>query len=207
MLFRVRHYQITNYQITKLTNCYYLASKTHLMPLRPPVSDMDHSQGNKEAIIELVKYGDYQCPHCARAYPIVKRMQAQLGERIRFVFRNFPLAKIHPESVIAAVATEAAALQDRYWEMHDIIFENQEYLSAEFLLVCARELGLDPAKFEEDIARPELLAKVEADFESGIRSGVNATPTFFINGEKYNNGWEGERMMDFIFEKFGNLVV
>jgi len=176
------------------------------MPLRPPISDNDHSQGNKQAVIELLKYGDYQCPHCGRAYPIVKRMQEQLGEKMRFVFRNFPLAKIHPEATIAAVATEAAALQDKYWEMHDIIFENQEYLSPEFLLGCARELELDMARFEEDIARQELVAKVEADFESGIRSGVNATPTFFINGEKYNNGWEGERMMDFIRQKFGNLI-
>lgn len=168
------------------------------MPLRPPVSDKDHFEGNPEAVIELVEYGDYQCPHCGKAYFIVKRMQEQLGDKLKFIFRNFPLAKIHPEAVMAAVATEAAALQGKYWEMHDIIFENQEYLDRESLLEYAAELDLDVATFDKDLSRPELTEKVEADFESGIRSGVNATPTFFINGEKYNNGWEGERMMDFI---------
>lgn len=168
------------------------------MPLRPPVSIKDHIQGNDNAVIELVKYGDYQCPHCARAYPIVKRMQEQLGDKLRFVFRNFPLAKIHPEATIAAIATEAADLQGKYWEMHDIIFENQDQLSYAFLLDCADQLGLDRRQFEEGMANPGFTEKVEADFESGIRSGVNATPTFFINGEKYNNGWESERMMDYI---------
>lgn len=168
------------------------------MSLRPPVSVNDHIEGNLNAAIELVEYGDYQCPHCGRAYPIVKRMQKELGDKLKFVFRNFPLAKIHPEATMAAIATEAAALQGKYWEMHDIIFENQEDLDMASLFEYARECGLNMEKFEKDMASPALAEKVEADFESGIRSGVNATPTFFTNGEKYNNGWESDRLLVFI---------
>jgi len=168
------------------------------MPLRPSVSDKDHIQGNMHAAIELVEYGDYQCPHCGRAYPIVKKLQKELGDKLKFVFRNFPLAEIHPEAVRAAVASEAAALQGKYWEMHDIIFENQETLSEEAFIQFAEELGMDSKQFRKDMAKKELLEKTEADFESGIRSGVNATPTFFINGEKYTIGWEGDRILQFI---------
>src|SRR5436190_16973129 len=119
--------------------------------LRPIVSDKDHTQGNNEAAIVLVEYGDYQCPHCGKAYPIVKRMQEKLGDQLKFVFRNFPLTKIHPEATIAAVATEAAALQGKYWEMHDIIFENQDQVDKDSLLDYARELGLDIRQFKKDI--------------------------------------------------------
>ena len=168
------------------------------MSLRPPVSAEDHIHGENSAIIELVEYGDYQCPHCKKAYPIVKRLQEKLGEKMKFVFRNFPLAKIHPEATMAAIATEAAALQGKYWEMHEIVFENQEQLDKSSLLQYALTLQLNMPQFEKDMARQELTHKVEADFESGIRSGVNATPTFFINGEKYNNGWEGDRMLVYI---------
>lgn len=175
------------------------------MSLKPPVSAKDHLQGNANAIIELVEYGDYQCPHCGRAYPIVKDLQERLGDKLKFVFRNFPLAEIHPQAVRAAVATEAAALQHKYWEMHDIIFENQEWLSEETFLEFAEELGLNVQQFNKDMAKKELLEKTEADFESGIRSGVNATPTFFINGEKYNNGWEGERIFQYIKAHFPGI--
>ncbi|HEX7903458.1 MAG TPA: thioredoxin domain-containing protein [Chitinophagaceae bacterium] len=175
------------------------------MPLRPPVSSADHIQGNDNALIELVEYGDYQCPHCGRAYPIVKQLQEELGNQLKFIFRNFPLAKIHPEATLAAIATEAAALQGSYWEMHDIVFENQDDLGKGALLQYAVTLGLDVTQLEEDMARPELASKVEADFESGIRSGVNATPTFFINGEKYNNGWEGDRMLTYIRANYPGL--
>ena len=168
------------------------------MPLRPPVSDSDHIKGNPEAPIVLVKYGDFQCPHCARAHLVVTQMQRELGTDLKFVFRNFPLAKIHPEATLAAIAAEAAARQEKYWEMHDLIFENQDELGEELLFDIAQELQLDMDRFRLDLADPALAAKVEADFESGIRSGVNATPTFFINGEKYNDGWESDRMLKFI---------
>ena len=175
------------------------------MPLRPPLSVGDHIQGNKNAIIELVEYGDYQCPHCGRAFPIVKRLQEKLGSKIKFAFRNFPLAKIHPDATMAAVATEAAALQGKYWEMHDMIFENQSQLDRAALLQYALTLELNGGQFKADIERPELTERVEADFESGMRSGVNATPTFFINGEKYNNGWEGDRMLGYIQSNYPGI--
>ncbi|MBC7904002.1 MAG: thioredoxin domain-containing protein [Gemmatimonadaceae bacterium] len=168
------------------------------MPLKPPVNEVDHCQGDKAAKIVIVEYGDYQCPHCGRAYPLVKKLQAELGEDLCFVFRNFPLAKIHPDAMMAAIATEAAALQGKYWEMHDILFENQENLDNDALARYAQRLEMDVEKFSSDIADQQFISKVESDFESGIRSGVNATPTFFINGEKYNNGWEGNRILDFI---------
>ncbi|RYY62055.1 MAG: DsbA family protein [Chitinophagaceae bacterium] len=168
------------------------------MALRPPVSDADHIEGNPNATIELVKYGDYQCPHCARAYLVVHHLQEELGDQLKFVFRNFPLQKIHPEAVIAAIAAEAAALQGRFWEMHDLIFENQDELSESMLLELAAELDLDMDKFRKDLGSEELAQKVDNDFESGIRSGVNATPTFFINDEKYNEGWESDRMLQYI---------
>lgn len=172
------------------------------MALRPPISEKDHMQGDANAAIVLVEYGDYQCPHCGRAYPIIKRLQEELGSNLKFIFRNFPLKNIHPEATIAAIASEAAAIQGLFWEMHDIIFENQDSLDMDSLVAYAGELGMDIDRFINDMENSLLAKKVEDDFESGIRSGVNATPTFFINGVKYNNGWEGERLLAFIKETY-----
>ncbi len=162
--------------------------------LKPAVNSSDHIQGNESAPIELVEYGDYQCPHCGRAYPIIKKIQERLGDKLKFVFRNFPLAEAHPDAVHAAIAAEAASAQDKFWEMHDIIFENQENLGDPDLVTYAKKTGLNTAKFKADFEKPEFLGKVESDFESGIRSGVNGTPSFFINGEKYNGDWEGTHL-------------
>lgn len=158
--------------------------------LKPPVNTNDHIQGNKNAPVELVEYGDFQCIDCGQAYPILKVIQLEMGDDLKFVFRNFPLAQIHPHAVNAALAAEAAALQNKFWEMHDIIFNNQQQLELQHLLFYAKNIGLDLDKFKEDIQEPALLAKVEADFESGIRSGVNRTPSFFINGLKFNGDVE-----------------
>ena len=158
--------------------------------LRPAVSAIDHAAGDANAPIEIVEYGDYQCPHCGRAHPIVKQLQKELGNELRFVFRNFPLDQIHPQAFTAAVATEAAARQGKFWEMHDIIFENQERLAAEDIFSYAKQIGIDLEKFAADIQLTELSDKVEADFESGLRSGVNATPSFFVNGQKFNLNWD-----------------
>jgi protein-disulfide isomerase len=158
--------------------------------LKPAVGPTDHIQGNSSAQIELVEYGDYQCPHCGRAYPIIKSIQSELGDALKFVFRNFPLQEIHPNALNAAVAAEAAGAQEKYWEMHDIIFENQSHLDDASLVKFADKLGVDVEKFEEDFEKPEFLEKVESDFESGVRSGVNGTPSFFINGQKYEGSWE-----------------
>ena len=158
--------------------------------LKPPVNSKDHIQGKNTAPLELVEYGDYQCPHCGRAYPIIKNVQQRFGPDLKFVFRNFPLSEIHPDAFNAAVAAEAAGLQEKFWDMHDIIFENQRQLDFESLFLYAKTIGLDLERFKNDIQKDELTTKVEQDFESGIRSGVNGTPSFFINGKKYNGDWE-----------------
>ncbi len=158
--------------------------------LKPPVNSKDHIQGKNTAPLELVEYGDYQCPHCGHAYPIIKNVQRKLGADLKFVFRNFPLSEMHPDAFNAAVAAEAAGLQQKFWDMHDIIFENQQELDLESLFLYAKTIGLDLERFKSDIQKNMLTAKVEQDFESGVRSGVNGTPSFFINGKKYNGDWE-----------------
>jgi len=158
--------------------------------LKHPVTEKDHHQGPANAPITLVEYGDYQCPHCGHAYPIVKNIQQTLGDKLNFVFRNFPLENVHPFAVPAAIATEAAAKQGKYWEMHDLIFENQNNLHGNTFNQFAEHLGLDVAKFKADSEDPEVFQKVEDDFEGGVRSGINGTPTFFVNGTMYRGDWE-----------------
>lgn len=161
--------------------------------LHPSVNAKDHIQGNPEkAKVILTEYGDYQCPSCGEAYPIVKNLQEYFGENLLFVFRNFPLTEIHPDAFQAALAAEAAAKQNRFWEMHDILFENQDRLDMEALEYYAEQLGLNLNKFQHDIRSKELQDKVESDIESGLRSGVNGTPSFYINNEKYNEDWSEE---------------
>lgn len=162
------------------------------MSLKPAVSEKDHIQGNKSAAIELVEYGDYQCPHCGRAYPIVKEIQKAFGTNLKFIYRNFPLQEIHPNAVDAAIASEAAGLQKKFWQMHDALFENQRDLSPENIMLMAQDLALDTDKFSEDMGNQDIIDKVEADFESGVRSGVNGTPGFFVNGVKYNDSYDIE---------------
>jgi len=166
--------------------------------LKPAVSDKDHFQGAKSATIVLVEYGDYQCPHCGRAYPILKKIQKQLGDELKFVFRNFPIEESHPDAVQAAIASEAAALQNKYWEMHDALFEHQNDLSENGILSLAKNLKLDLKKFSADWQSEELSQKVEDDFESGVRSGVNGTPGFFINGQAYYDNWEYEYFLNYL---------
>jgi len=156
--------------------------------LKPPVNEKDHSEGTAGATIELVEYGDYQCPHCGAAYSIIKKIQKTFAPQISFVFRNFPLSEIHPFAVAAAIAAEAAGMQLKFWEMHDMIFENQSSLNSRGLQKMAAAIGLDMEVFESDLQLEVLQAKVEADFESGVRSGVNGTPSFFINGNKFDGG-------------------
>jgi len=164
--------------------------------LQPTISERDNTSGSQNALITLVEYGDYQCPHCGHAYPIIKNIQETLGNDLRFVFRNFPLQEIHPNAFEAALATEAAARQNAFWEMHDIIFENQHLINQVILLSYADQLGLDTIQFANDMNDEELIEKVENDFESGIISGVNGTPTFFINGKRYNGSWEGTDLLN-----------
>jgi protein-disulfide isomerase len=163
--------------------------------LAPPVGPEDHSAGPEDAPVTLVEYGDYQCPHCGRAYPIIKQIQKRLGKRLRFVFRNFPLTQIHPEAEHAAEAAEEAAAQDKFWPMHDRIFERQFALDDEHLAEYAAELGLDAERVAEALTNETYRDRVRDDFMSGVKSGVNGTPTFFINGVRYEESWDLEPLL------------
>jgi protein-disulfide isomerase len=160
--------------------------------LTPPVSAQDHAAGPGEALVTLVEYGDYECPYCGMAHPIVKAVQRALGNQLRFVFRNFPLAEAHPHARLAAQAAEAAGAQGRFWEMHDMLFEHQHALEPADILAYARSIGLDIARFEQDLEAGTYTKKVRDDFRNGVRSGVNGTPTFFVNGERYDGSWANQ---------------
>ncbi|NIG54120.1 thioredoxin domain-containing protein [Chitinophaga sp. Cy-1792] len=155
--------------------------------LKAAVTPHDHTTGNPNASIVLVEYGDYQCPSCGEAYPLVKKLLQHHGDQILFVFRNFPLQEIHPAAMMSALAAEAATHQDKFWEMHDLIFENQAALSVQTLLRFAEELQLDMPRFERDWQSQDTMGTVEKDFTGGLRSGVNGTPTFFVNGQRYDD--------------------
>jgi len=160
--------------------------------LSSPVGDRDHAQGADIAPVTLVEYGDYECPHCGRAYSIVKEVQRRLGPQLRFVFRNFPLRESHPHAERAAEAAEAAATQGRFWEMHDALFEHQRTLDDGHILQIAGTLGLDVSKLEKELRSHTHEARVREDFRSGVRSGVNGTPTFFINGVRFDDSWDAD---------------
>jgi protein-disulfide isomerase len=166
-----------------------------------PVGPRDHAQGPENAPVTLVEYGDYECPHCGRAYPIVKRVQKQLGKRLRFVFRNFPLTNLHPHAQHAAEAAEAAASQDRFLEMHDALFEHQPALDDRHLATYASAIGLDLPRFERELADHAHASRVREDFLSGVRSGVNGTPTFFINGTRYEDSWDEETLAQALLQQ------
>jgi protein-disulfide isomerase len=155
--------------------------------LSVPVSaEHDQIRGPVEAPVTLLEYGDYECPDCGAMYPVIKEILNRLVGRVRFVFRNFPLRSAHPYAQEAAEAAEAAAGQDRFWEMHDRLFEHQEELDLPYLRRYARELGLELKQFDYDLASNIYAQKVQDDFTGGVRSGVNGTPTFFINGKRYS---------------------
>ena len=171
------------------------------MSLTPAVSDNDHIQADSKAIIELIEYGDFQCPHCGRAYPMIKQIQQKFGKELRFIFRNFPLSNSHPQAKIAAIAAEAANKQGKFWEMHDILFENQTKLISSALVEYAKIIGLNVEQFILDLKNDELEKEVDADFESGLRSGVNFLPAFFINGEIYDGEIDEESLEAYIKSK------
>jgi protein-disulfide isomerase len=180
---------------------------TTMIKLIPAVNANDHIYGNYPAAIELVEYGDYECLYCGEAYLVVKDIQLQLGADMTFVFRNFPLAKIHPHATNAAVAAEAAGLQHKFWEMHDIIFENQQDLNLENVLRLADSIGLDSDRLKRDMQLIELIDKVRFDFESGMRSGVNKTPTFFVNGEKFDGIYSKDQLLHYLRSVLTSIII
>jgi protein-disulfide isomerase len=158
--------------------------------LRTPVTTHDHADGPDDAPVTLVEYGDYECPHCGRAYPIVKALQKAMGKSLRFVFRNFPISESHPHAVQAAGAAEAAARQNKFWEMHDLLYEHQAALESDDLLKYATRLHLRREPFVEDAESEATIDRINADIASGARSGVNGTPTFFINDVRHDGNWD-----------------
>ena len=156
----------------------------------PVTDDRDHIQGPAEAAVTLVEYGDYECPYCGAAYPIVKELQSRMGEKLRFVFRNFPITTSHPHAEQAAETAESAAAQGRFWQMHDVLYENQKRLRDPDLRGYAESLGLDLERFDKELAEHVHAARVREDFMSGVRSGVNGTPTFYINGARHDDSYD-----------------
>ena len=165
--------------------------------LSMPVSDRrDHIAGPPAAAVTLVEYGDYQCPYCREAYVMLAKLLPKLGDNVRLVFRNFPLTQMHPNAEHAAEAAEAAAAQGRFWEMHDMLYERQDNLEDDALLTYAADIGLDADQFESEFSSRKYADRIREDFQSGIRSGVNGTPTFFINGHRHDGPLDLESLTD-----------
>jgi protein-disulfide isomerase len=163
--------------------------------LKIPIGPDDHIQGDESAVCSLVEYGDYECPHCGAAYPIVKRLQKHFGNRLRFVYRNFPLSQIHSHAESAAETAEFAGSKGKFWEMHDLLFENQEQLGSGLYAELCKTLGLAASELQEALATRKYQAHVRSDFTGGVRSGVNGTPTFFIDGERYDDSFDYPTLM------------
>jgi protein-disulfide isomerase len=160
-----------------------------------PIGKDDHVQGPADAPATLVEYGDYECPYCGAAYPMVKAITKSLATNLRFVFRNMPLNEVHPNAELAAEAAEAAAAQGKFWEMHDALYEHQTELAADFVRILGRRLHLDMPRFEEDLVSRRYRDHVKRDFMGGVRSGVAGTPTFFINGDRYDGSLDENSLL------------
>jgi protein-disulfide isomerase len=168
------------------------------------VSAKDHRQGDADAAVTLVEYGDYQCPSCGQAYPVVKRVQKHFGKRMSFVFRNFPLSQMHPYAESAAETAEFAGAQGKFWEMHDLLYKHQARLGDEGLLEeLAQELHLSAEPLLAALKTKEFQPRVRTDFTGGVRSGVNGTPTFFINGQRHDGAYDFASLVEAIEQVAG----
>jgi len=168
----------------------------HRPRLTVPVSERDHVRGPWSAPVQLVEYGDYECPFCAAAQPVVEQLLQVMGEEVLFAWRHFPLTQIHPHAQAAAEAAEAAGAQGSFWEMHDLLFAHQDRLAPSDLVGRAAALGLDVNRFAVELENHVHAARVREDFLSGVRSGVNGTPTFFVNGIRHNGGHDLESLLE-----------
>ena len=171
--------------------------------LKTPVTSQDHVQGPEDAPATLVEYGDYQCPHCGHAHSVIKRIQKHFGKQLRFVFRNFPLNEIHPFAEAAAETAEFAAAHGTFWEMHDLLFENQKRFSDSLFPELAKKLKLPADGLIKALEEGEYATRVGSDFSSGVRSGVNGTPTFFINGRRHDGPFEYDDLVMAIEDAIG----
>lgn len=160
------------------------------MNLSVAVGKSDHAQGPADAPVTLLEYGDYQCPYCADMNPMIKAIAKVMGTQMRYVFRHMPLLEMHPYAQHAAEAAEAAGAQGKFWEMHDAILQRQAELGTDLLHRLAKKIDLDVERFSADLEARQYRPRVKRDFMSGMRSGVAATPTFFINGRRYEGALE-----------------
>jgi protein-disulfide isomerase len=160
------------------------------------VNESDHVEGPDDAPLTLLEYGDYECPYCGLAYPIIKAVQRHFGDRLRFVFRNFPLTQIHPHAESAAETAEFAGAHGRFWEMHDGLYENQANLGERLYEALTAQLGLSVVELRKALAARTFQPRVRADFLSGVRSGVNGTPTLFINNKRHNGTYEFDDLVE-----------
>lgn len=166
--------------------------------LKISVTPEDHIQGNDNTSITLVEYGDYECPYCGNAFPLVKQIQDHFHPNLKYVFRHFPVQEIHSHAQVAAEIAEFAAKKGHFWEMHDLIFENQEHLGMPLLIELTQTLGLPLKDLESDLENGTFVSKIQKDFSGGVKSGVNRTPTFFINGTRYNGNFEFKELVSAI---------
>jgi protein-disulfide isomerase len=150
----------------------------------PQVTADDHVQGPADAPVTVVEYGDYECPYCRGAFRDVQEMLGEYRGQIRFVFRNFPIPQLHPHAAQAAQAAEAAAVQGKFWPMYELLLQPDARLDTDSLLSFAEGLGLDVPRFAEDLAEQRYAARIESDVQEGLRNGVNATPKFYVNGQR-----------------------
>lgn len=162
--------------------------------MEPLDEAVDHVRGGAGRL--LVEYGDYECPFCGAAHRVVHELQRMLADDLRFAFRHFPLTQIHHRALGAALAAEAAGAQGRFWDMHDLLFANQQSLGPQAYVALARTLALDLPRFTRDFEQETYAPRIREDFMSGVRSGVNGTPTFFINGVRHNGGFDLQSMLD-----------
>jgi Na+:H+ antiporter, NhaA family len=164
-------------------------------PLDPLLGSRDHVDGPPDAPLELVMYGDFQCPFCNAAQPILRRVRDRLEGRLRFAFRQFPLTQVHPDAQRAAEASEAAAAQGAFWEMHDALYAARGELGLDSVLAAARSVGLDVERVRAELAAGAHAARVEEDVRSGRAAGVNGTPTFFVNGVRHHGGYDAQTLI------------
>jgi protein-disulfide isomerase len=158
----------------------------------------DHIRGHVNSPVVIVEYGDYECPYTGMAYPIVKEIMRRFGDKVQVAFRNFPLNEIHPHAQHAAEAAEAAAAQDKFWQMHDYLFEHQKALGDNHLLQYAEKVGLDINKFKKEMSEHIYVPLIEESLKSGINSSVEGTPTFFVNGIRYEDSWDLDTFSKFL---------
>jgi len=171
--------------------------------LRPPLGPEDHRRGERGAPAQLLEFGDFECPFCGEAYPIVEALKRTLGDRLCLAFRNFPIDAAHPHASLAAEAAEAAAAQGKFWEMHGMLYTHQDALERPDLEQYAARIGLDPGRFARDLGQHSFAAKVRQHLHSGALSGVNGTPAFYVNGQRHDGPWDYESLFQALMRSSG----